>query len=168
MTTTFNYIFAIGVGFPGVNCHCEGEGEVYENIVWDSGDPLPSRATLDAWILQYVKDQMWIKIMDLRNKIRSSGVKVGTIWIDSDDTSRIQQLALVILGSNLPANIMWKTLNGTFVEMTPTFATQLFMASVVHDQTIYGVAEYHKAAMLASADPGNYDYTTGWPETYTG
>lgn len=168
MTINCTYMQALALGFPNVRCSSVGNDVLYNNIVWEAGDALPSQATLDVWILQYVKDQMWIKIMDLRNKIRSSGVKVGTIWVDSDDTSRIQQLALVILGSNLPANIMWKTLNGTFVEMTPTFATQLCMASVVHDQTIYGVAEYHKAAMLASADPGNYDYTTGWPETYTG
>lgn len=47
MTT---YIQAIGWGFPNVQCHCIGDGSVYENIVHDSGDPLPSKATLDDWI----------------------------------------------------------------------------------------------------------------------
>lgn len=47
MTT---YIQAIGWGFPAVQCHAVGDGSVYENLVYDSGDPIPSKATLDAWI----------------------------------------------------------------------------------------------------------------------
>ena len=44
------YIEAIGVGFPGVECHSMGDGSVYEDIVWDGGVDLPSKETLDAWI----------------------------------------------------------------------------------------------------------------------
>lgn len=47
MTT---YIEAIGQGFPLVQAHCAGDGSVYSNIVWDGGEPIPSQATLDAWI----------------------------------------------------------------------------------------------------------------------
>jgi hypothetical protein len=45
------YIQAIGEGFPNVQCHAPGEGDVYETIVWDSGFPLPAKETLDEWIL---------------------------------------------------------------------------------------------------------------------
>lgn len=48
MATT--YIEAIGKGFPNVQCHAAGDGSVYEDIVWDSGAALPSKATLDEWI----------------------------------------------------------------------------------------------------------------------
>ena len=44
------YIQAISMGFPLVQCHATGNGAVYEDIVWDSGEPLPSKETLDAWI----------------------------------------------------------------------------------------------------------------------
>lgn len=44
------YIQAIGLGFPNVHCHAEGDGSLYSSIVWDSGAPLPSQATLDQWI----------------------------------------------------------------------------------------------------------------------
>lgn len=46
----YTYIQAIGVGFPGVECHAVGDGSVYEDIVWDAGIAMPSKATLDSWI----------------------------------------------------------------------------------------------------------------------
>ena len=46
----YSYIEAIGIGFPEVKCHVVGD-PVYENIVWDSGAPLPSKETLDQWII---------------------------------------------------------------------------------------------------------------------
>lgn len=48
MTT---YMEAISIGFPGVQCHAVGDGSVYEDIVWDAGAPLPTKETLDAWII---------------------------------------------------------------------------------------------------------------------
>jgi len=44
------YIEAISKGFPTVQCHAIGDGTVYEDIVWDAGPALPSKATLDEWI----------------------------------------------------------------------------------------------------------------------
>lgn len=47
----FNYIQAIGAGFPSTQCHAPGDGAIYEDIIWDAGSPLPSKETLDQWIL---------------------------------------------------------------------------------------------------------------------
>lgn len=46
-----DYIDAIGLGFPNVKCHIVGDPNNYDNIVWESGTPLPSQTTLDEWIL---------------------------------------------------------------------------------------------------------------------
>lgn len=51
----YTYVEAIGIGFPGVQCHAPGDGNVYEEIVWDAGLPLPSKTTLDEWILSNPK-----------------------------------------------------------------------------------------------------------------
>ncbi len=51
------YIKAISIGFPLVQCHSLGDGSVYEDIVWDGGEPLPSKATLDAWIASNPESQ---------------------------------------------------------------------------------------------------------------
>lgn len=158
---------AIGTGFPAVGCHCVGNGTVYEDIVWDSGDQIPSKADLDAWILNHIKDEMWLLIQAERDRRKlNGGYKVGTNWFHSDTTSRIQQIGLVMMGANMPNNIMWKTMSGDFVLMTPTLAGQIFQAAATSDMTVFAVAEQKKAAMLASATPQTYDYLSGWPQIY--
>lgn len=47
---TTSYITAIAKGFPLVQCHAIGDPYVYESIVWDGGEALPSKITLDQWI----------------------------------------------------------------------------------------------------------------------
>jgi hypothetical protein len=47
---TITYIQAISIGFPDVGCHSSGDASVYENIIWDSGNLLPSKEVIDAWI----------------------------------------------------------------------------------------------------------------------
>lgn len=46
----YTYMEAIGIGFPGVQCHAAGIGDIYEEIVWDT-ETIISKEALDAWIL---------------------------------------------------------------------------------------------------------------------
>lgn len=116
----------------------------------------------------------WNEIKAERDKRLVAGVKVGTYWFHSDQISRGQQLALLIAGDNIPPGLQWKTMvpgNGLFnarkVNMTKELATQIFLASIVHETTIHAVADFHKQQMLSSEDPENYDYSKGWPLTFT-
>lgn len=52
----YNYLEAISIGFPEVQVHTYGDGSTYEEIIWDSGIPLPSKQTLDEWIAANPKD----------------------------------------------------------------------------------------------------------------
>lgn len=163
-----SYVEIIGEEYPNISVSCSGNPLIYENIIHAGGDPLPSKEELDAAILNKIRLRKWRAIQAERDRRKANGVKIGDNWFHSDDSSRIQQIALVIFGENLPANIMWKTLNGTFVEMTPTLAIQIFQASAAQDIAIFTVAEQHKAAMMVSENPAEYDFSAGWPETYTG
>jgi hypothetical protein len=162
---------AIGEGYPAVQCDCIGDGSIYSNIISTGGDPIPDQATLDAWILSQTKTSMWLLIQGERDRRKSSGgykvnVSGTDYWFHSDDTSRIQQIALVMFGTNMPTGIMWKTMSGSFVEMTPTLASQIFQAATASDISIFTIAEQKKQEMLASATPGTYDYLSGWPMVY--
>lgn len=112
-------------------------------------------------------DRAWEQIKQHRETLKSSGVKVGTKWFHSDPGSRIQQLGLVLMGANVPA-VQWKTMDGTFVTMTPTLAGQIFQATAASDMAVFVAAELHLANLKASADPSNYDWLSGWPATYSG
>ncbi|HJW26437.1 MAG TPA: DUF4376 domain-containing protein [Rhodocyclaceae bacterium] len=115
----------------------------------------------------------WQKIKDERDRRTENGgykVTVGGIdkWFHSDQKSRSQQLGLVLLGANIPNNLQWKTMDGSFVAMTQELALQVLSAGAASDQTIFTAAETHKQAMESSADPSAYDFSAGWPVTFPG
>lgn len=124
-----------------------------------------------------VQQDVWEAIKLKRDKRKFGGVKtqVGLAadgvtpvykWFHSDDGSRLQQMGLVMMGTSIPAGLMWKTMDGTFVEMTSTIAKAVFDAVAEHDTSTFKTAEDHKAAMLAAADPAKYDFSTGWSPIY--
>lgn len=162
-----SYTDVLGYKYPTVIAQCMGDGSDYDAIEWISGDPVPPKAELDADCLYYTQVRVWNGIKALRDWYQQNGVLVGSHWFNSDPMSRIQQIALVIFGANLPP-VQWKTMDGSFVAMTPTLAQQIFTASAASDIAIFAVAEQHKARMLASQTPTTYDFSGGWPTTYTG
>ena len=111
--------------------------------------------------------QKWEAIKQERDRRKYLGVKVGQHWFHSDDPSRIQQLALAMMGNAIPAGLMWKTLTTTpppvFIEMTPALAQGIFMATAASDTAVFAAAELHRVAMEASDRPDLYDCTSGWP-----
>lgn len=127
---------------------------------------LPEYPSTDRPLVER-QSAVWEQIKAERDKRKVSGVKVGSNWFHSDDSSRIQQLALVMMGASVPPGLMWKVLTLTpppvFVEMTPALAGQIFQATAASDAAIFGVAETHRLAMEASQEPENYDFSTGWP-----
>lgn len=117
--------------------------------------------------LEVSRAQAWDRIKSERERRRVGGVKVGSHWFHSDDSSRIQQIGLVMMGAGIPPGLMWKTLTLTtapvFVEMTPALAGQIFTAVAAWDQAVFAAAEVHHTAMEASAEPEMYDFAGGWP-----
>lgn len=153
------------------------KGRYYEGDRANQEDvEVPRRPTpLHVWVagnwalhLEEAQATAWNAIKAERDRRKAGGVKIGDKWLHSDDGSRIQQMGLVMLGASIPANLQWKTMDGTFITMTQTLASQVFQAVAASDQAIFTAAETHRAAMEASADPATYDYSGGWPEIYGG
>lgn len=130
----------------------------------------PMRARLIALSRAPAKTaaDVWGAIKQHRDTLKASGVKAGGKWFHSDADSRIQQLALFVMGANLPAGLQWKTPDGSFVAMTQALAGQIFQATAASDMAIFATAEQHRAGVDAAADPASYDWSTGWPETFSG
>jgi hypothetical protein len=126
----------------------------------------PTQAAIDA-VAVLIKPEIWTRIKTERDRrIQNGGYKVGAKWYHSDTFSRSQQMGLVMLGANLPANVQWKTMDNTFVTMTQTLAGQIFGTAAASDIAIFSAAEAHRVAMEASADPAAYDFTGGWPPMF--
>lgn len=116
-----------------------------------------------------IKAQKWEEIKAFRdNLVENGGFKVGAHWYHSNLLSRTQYISLVMMGANIPAGTVWKTLDNGYIPMTQTLAGQIFTAGAAQDAALFAKAAEHKTALDASSDPANYDYTTGWPAIYTG
>jgi hypothetical protein len=99
-------------------------------------------------------------------KIQVGGYPAGGKWFHSDTFSRTQQLGLVMMGQSMPPGLKWKTMDGSFAEMTPALAMQVFGAAATQDSSIFAHAQVLIQQIDASDNPQELDITTGWPATY--
>lgn len=143
--------------------HIEVGAQIHAYV---EGDDLPGHlAAPDP------RDQIAAEIRAERDRRTVTGgfkVAVGGTdrWFHSDTFSRTQQLGLVMLGAAIPPDTQWKTMDGTFVTMTPELAQQIFAAATLQDIATFAAAEAHIAGMRASGDPASYVYVGGWPVTF--
>ena len=131
-------------------------------------EPDNTAAIAAAAKAQAVADK-WDDAKAERDRRKSLGVKVGANWFHSDDSSRIQQLALVMLAANIPANLQWKTLThsgAVFVTMTQALAGGIFQSTLHSDTAVFSAAEAHRVAINASTTPESYDVMAGWPASF--
>lgn len=164
----YTYVQALSESFPNVVFSASGDN--YQDITWISGDPLPSIEVLNTSRLTLTRDKVWLLTQEERSKRQSGGVFIQSVnkWFHSDQPSRIQQLGLVMMGVNMPPNINWKTMDGSFIIMTPSLALSIFNAAATLDMTAFGVAEQHRVNIYQSLTPDTYNYSGFWPATFGG
>jgi hypothetical protein len=134
------------------------------------------RQAYDVWVLEggvperegleERRRDAWKRIQAERDRRAIGGVLAAGKWFHTDEFSRTQHLGMALMGQNLPAGINWKTMDGSFVPMTPTLVQQIFQAVAASDIAIFAAAEQHRAAMNVAPDPEAYDFSGGWPAVY--
>ncbi len=140
----------------------DGDSLVFDQATFDATNAVSSATA---------KVAKWEAIKAHRDRLTQVGgykVAVDGVdkWFHSDTFSRTQQIGLVMMGAGVPVGLQWKTMDGSFVTMTQAIASAVFSAAAAQDQALFAVAEQHRAAMEASADPGAYDFSGGWPSTF--
>ena len=125
-----------------------------------------NKATQEERLLQ-TQELMWEKIKAYRHAVTRGGVYIPSVkkWFHTDDSSRTQYLALQIL-PELPSDLMWKTMDNSFVKMDKALITELAMTILQAEQADFANAEKHRLAMLQAQNPLEYDYSTGWSAIY--
>ena len=139
-----------------------------EDGEWRCADDATAQAVVDAFDRAAIaRVEKWEAIKAERDRRTiTGGYQVAGKWFHSDVFSRSQQIGMVMLGASLPAGLQWKTMDGSFVTMTPTLAQQVFGAAAASDATIFGTAEAKRMAMEASATPWDYNVLAGWPPIF--
>ena len=87
-----------------------------------NGELVEPTAPTAADLLAAEQDAQWIAIKAERDRrTQTGGYYVASVskWFNSDPFSRTQQLGLLMYAANMPAGIKWKTMDGSFVTMTP-------------------------------------------------
>lgn len=114
--------------------------------------------------LGLLRAHLWERIKAIRDRrAQQGGFPAGGYWFHSDTFSRTQQLGLLMAGQNITQDLMWKTMSGDFVLMTPTLALQIFAAATTQDSATFAHAEALRVAVNSASDPNSVDITAGWP-----
>lgn len=120
--------------------------------------------------IDYVRQLLWSEIKDKRDFIiENGGCFVHNKWFHSDVKSKQQQMALTLLGANLPASLQWKTMDGSFITITQQVVSDLFMAQVIREQLVFAYAETLKVNMdsMTFEELVVLDINAGWPTSYS-
>lgn len=150
----------------GQGCHI--------NADLNASEPPPShRHTWQDgnWVLSVEKsvlqNETWEQIKQKRHTVTRGGVYLKSVdkWFHNDDPSRTQYLALQIL-PELPSELMWKTMDNSFVKLDKALLTELAMTILANEQADFANAERHRALMLQADNPLEYDYSDGWTAIY--
>ena len=141
-------------------------GNAIELIDGEIVEIIPPKPDSQALRVQ-AQAQVWEAIKQKRHAVTRSGVFIQSVgkWFHNDDPSRTQYLALQVLPS-LPPDLMWKTMDNSFVPMTKDLLNEIAMTMLTEEQANFANAERHRLAMLQADNPLEYDYSTGWSETY--
>lgn len=116
------------------------------------------------------QEEMWERIKDKRYDNLRHGVYAKSVgkWFQTDDATRLQYLALALesVTGGFKKPINWKTMDNSFLMLTPELLREIMQAMHDDEEADFINAEKHKAAMLKAEHPLEYDYSGGWTANY--
>ena len=122
-------------------------------------------ATIQAPSIEQSRANKWVEIKAERDRRSTEGgVKVADKWFHSDLKSKI--LISGIISAGIPPDTQWKTMDGSFIQMTQTLAQEIGAALATNELSIFAAAQFHKVALEASEDPSSYDFSGNWPPCF--
>lgn len=136
---------------------------------WDIKD---MDADQRANALEQYQQTSWANIENKRDYLEEAeGVLVKNtfdnyFWFQTDHVSRIKLMSLYAMKIDVPP-VEWKLLDGIIITLTHDLLSAYAKALAIHHNKIHRVARLHRAKMLQSDDPVNYDFSQNWPLSYT-
>lgn len=116
------------------------------------------------------QDEMWERIKAKRYDNLRHGVYIKSVgkWFQTDDATRLQYLALALesVTGGFKKPINWKTMDNSFLQLTPELLREIMQTMHDNEQADFANAEKHKAAMLKAENPLEYDYSGDWTANY--
>ena len=89
-------------------------------------------------------------------------------WFHTDLYSKQQIQALVVANIiGIYKTTAWKTLDNTYVQLTPPLLLQVLGAMLENEARLFEIGKLHYDMLHTSQDPANYDPTSQWPTTFS-
>jgi hypothetical protein len=73
----------------------------------------------------------------------------------------------MIAGNSLPSDLLWKTMSGAKILMTPTLAVNIYQSQMMQESVLFNYAEALLEQVNTMEFPETLDIVNGWPEVYT-
>lgn len=140
----------------------------YERWIADGNVPdTPATPAVDRAALL---DALWSEVKERRRRCVLAGALVviggADRWFHTDLDSRTQWLAMRGDGDQLEAGIAWKTMDGSFVQLTPAIVTEVYAAIRAKERAAFVRGEQLWAQLNAAPDPLTVPLDVGWPASF--
>lgn len=115
------------------------------------------------------RSEAWDKIKEARSKSQKSGVYVGSLkkWFHTDEEAQRNYLFLkVVIDYAEFKPPYWKTMDGSFVLMTPDLYKNIVLQMFWKAQHDFKNAEYLNKQVNLSENPLEVNFNEGWSESY--
>ena len=139
------------------------EGDIQSHYLIKGGQ-------LERLNLEKIYNEKWEKIKEIRTFKMSDGVFIQSIgkWFHTDLYSKQQIQALVVTNLiGIYKTTAWKTLDNTYVQLTPMLLLQVFGAMLENESRLFDIGKLHYESLYTSSDPVNYDPASQWPTTFS-
>ena len=139
------------------------EGDIQSHYLIKGGQ-------LERLNLEKIYEEKWEKIKEIRTFKMNDGVLIQSIgkWFHTDLYSKQQIQALVVANViGLYKTSAWKTLDNTYVQLTPMLLLQVFGAMLENESRLFDIGKLHYESLYTSSDPVNYDPASQWPTTFS-
>ena len=139
------------------------EGDIQTNYLIKGGQ-------LERLNLEAIYKEKWEKVKEIRTFKMNDGVLIQSIgkWFHTDLYSKQQIQSLVVANIiGIYKTTAWKTLDNTYVQLTPPLLLQLFGAMLENEARLFEIGKLHYNSIYTSNDPVNYDPASQWPTTFS-
>ena len=139
------------------------EGDIQSHYLIKGGQ-------LERLNLEKIYEEKWEKIKEIRTFKMSDGVLIQSIgkWFHTDLYSKQQIQALVVTNLiGIYKTTAWKTLDNTYVQLTPMLLLQVFGAMLENESRLFDIGKLHYESLYTSSDPVNYDPASQWTTTFS-
>ena len=139
------------------------EGDIQTNYLIKGGQ-------LERLNLEAIYAEKWEQIKEVRTFKMGDGVLLQSVgkWFHTDLHSKQQIQALVVANLiGIYKTTAWKTLDNTYVQLTPMLLLQVFGAMLENESRLFDIGKLHYESLYTSSDPVNYDPASQWPTTFS-